>query len=78
MSGRTIYITPQKWGKLKKNYAFAPYAKKIESLVDVNDRYVANIESDLRNMGEHRLAEAFIETVEDRSEYLALEPNLED
>ncbi len=76
MSGRTKFITPQIWGKLKKSYSFGPYASKIEFLVKVSDRYVANIESDLRNQGESKLADALIDIVESHPEYLAIEPEL--
>jgi hypothetical protein len=60
MSSKTVYITPQIWGKLKKRYGFADTAVEIESLVSVTNRYASNVENDLRIRNEHSLADKLL------------------
>jgi len=73
MSGRTRFITPQIWGKLKKSYTFGDIAKKIESCVNVTDRYSNNVENDLRAQGEHKLADWLIDALEGQTEHFPYE-----
>ena len=48
-----------KWGMSEK------ITEKVEKLVETEGKYVSNIENDLRNMGEHELANDFLSEIEE-------------
>lgn len=45
-----------KWYNTQKRYLNDETRKEIEELVKTKDRYISNIENDLRQLGEHELA----------------------
>ena len=45
-----------KWYNTEKKYLNEETRNDIEDLVETKDRYISNIENDLRQLGEHELA----------------------
>lgn len=63
MSVKTQYYNNIKWTLSDKTTA------KLEDLVETKDRYVANIESDLRNLGEHEFANDLLNEIKEGLEF---------